>query len=134
MNHEELLAEIAKAVSRIGDALPRAELHVHLYPTDRMKGAVATLYAKIMNFVLCSITYYKKNRFSKSVAAVIKPFALSLKGIVEDIAEASRRVDELANSASKAELRDLRKETLGLRSEVQDLRFQVREMAFGEEV
>ncbi|KAF2093915.1 hypothetical protein NA57DRAFT_61131 [Rhizodiscina lignyota] len=129
LNHEELLAEVSKAVSRIADVLPRAELHINLYPTPRMKEAIAVLYAKIIKFVQSAISYYKKDRISKSFTAVVKPFALSFKGAVEEITECSKRVDELANSASKAELRDLRVETRTLRAEVQDLRFQVREMA-----
>ncbi|KAF5573751.1 Nacht domain-containing protein [Fusarium pseudocircinatum] len=34
MNYEELLIQIAKAVSRIADVLPRTDLHLTLYPTD----------------------------------------------------------------------------------------------------
>jgi len=132
LNHEELLAEISKAISRIADVLPRAELHLGLYPTERMKETIALLYAKIIKFVQCAISYYKKGRLSKSITAIVKPFALSFKEIVEEIAECSKRADELANSASKAELRDMRIETHNLRAEVRDLRFQVRELSMGE--
>jgi hypothetical protein len=132
LNHEELLAEISKAISRIADVLPRAELHLGLYPTERMKETIALLYAKIIKFVQSAIGYYKKNRLSKSITAIVKPFALSFKEIVDEIAECSKRADELANSASKAELRDLRLETRNLRAEVLDLRFQVRELSVGE--
>lgn len=132
LNHEELLAEISKAISRIADVLPRAELHLSLYPTARMKEAIAHLYANIIKFVQSAICYYKKGRLSKSFAAAVKPFALSFKGIVEEITESSKTVDKVANSASKAELRDLRIEQQFLRAEVEELRFQVREMAAGE--
>lgn len=96
-----------------------------------MKEMIALLYAKIIKFVQCAISYYKKSRLSKSVSAILSPFALSFKEILGEIAECSKRIDELANSASKAELRDLRIETQNLRAEVRDLRFLVREMAIG---
>ena len=131
LNHEELLVEISKAISRIADVLPRAELHLILYPTKRMKETVALLYSKIIKFVQSAISYYKRSRLSKSITAILKPFALSFKEILEEIAECSRRAEELASSASKAELRDLRIEAQNLRSEVRELRFQVREMAAG---
>ena len=72
LNHEELITEISKAISRIGDMLPRTELHSELYPTERMREAVALLYAQIIEFALMAV----------------------------------RWVDELANAASKAEIRD----------------------------
>ena len=132
LNHEELLTEISKAISRIADVLPRAELHLGLYPTERMKETIALLYAKIIKFVQSAISYYKKSRLSKSITAIVKPFPLSFKEIVDEIAECSKRADELANSASKAELRDLRIEARNLRAEVRDLRLQVRELSMGE--
>jgi hypothetical protein len=94
-------------VTKIADVLPRAELLSVLYPTERMKIALSELYAKIIQFIQSAIKYYKSGRLAKSIAAVTKPFVLSFKPILEDITEASRRVDELANSALKAEIRDL---------------------------
>jgi hypothetical protein len=99
--------EISKSVAEIAGVLPRAELLSILYPTERMKFALSELYAKIIQFIQSAIKYYKSSRLSKSIAAVTKPFVLTFKPILEDITEASRRVDELANSALKAEIRDL---------------------------
>lgn len=106
-NHEEMLLEISKSVAKIADILPRAELLSILYPTQRMKIALSELYARIIQFIQSAIKYYKSSRISKSIAAVKNPFDLKYKPILEDIREASRRVDELANSALKAEIRDL---------------------------
>jgi len=72
-----------------------------------MKVAISQLFAKIIQFVQSAVRYYKKGRLAKSITAVVKPFALSFKQIIDDITDCSRRVDELANSASKAEIRDL---------------------------
>ncbi|KAK1464543.1 hypothetical protein CTAM01_17063 [Colletotrichum tamarilloi] len=107
LNHEELLVEISKAVSRIALVLPRTELHSVLYPTPRMQDAVSQLYAKIIEFALMAIKWYKKGKLSHSFTAIIKPFSLGFKPIVEEIAERSKHVDELASAAVKAEIRDL---------------------------
>ncbi|KAF4872035.1 ATPase family AAA domain-containing protein 3 [Colletotrichum siamense] len=114
LNYEELLVEVSKAVSRIGDVLPRAELHVLLYPTPRMQETVAQLYSKILEFSVMAIRFYKKGKLSHAIASVVKPFSLTFKPIIEEIRQRSLRVDELANALSKAEMRDLHVKIHGL--------------------
>lgn len=106
LNHEELLTEISKAISRIGEMLPRTELHSELYPTERMREAVALLYAQIIEFALMAVRWFKKGKIMHAVAAIVHPFKLSFGPVIDEISELSRRVDELANAASKAEVRD----------------------------
>jgi hypothetical protein len=72
-----------------------------------MKAAVAQLYAKILHFVRDAVKWYKKSKLSHSVSAVFKPYELGFKTIVEEISRASRRVDQEASAASKAEIREL---------------------------
>ncbi|KAF3353431.1 hypothetical protein VD0004_g4977 [Verticillium dahliae] len=107
LNHEELLTEISKAVSKIADVLPRTELHSVLYPTQRMQDSVAMVYAKILEFFVMAVRWYKKGKVMHSLSSITKPFSLSFKPVIEEITERSRRVDELASAASKAEIRDL---------------------------
>ncbi|KAH9229096.1 hypothetical protein K456DRAFT_1923796 [Colletotrichum gloeosporioides 23] len=114
LNYEELLVEVSKAVSRIGDVLPRAELHVLLYPTPRMQETVAQLYSKILEFSVMAIRFYKKGKLSHAIASVVKPFSLTFKPIIEEIRQRSLRVDELANALCKAEMRDLHVKIHGL--------------------
>lgn len=108
LNHEELLVELAKAISRIADVLPRTELHAGLYPTERIQQAVSMVYAKIIEFSIRAIRWYKKSKLKHCISSIVKPFSLSFKDIIDDISERSRRVDELASAAAKAEIRDLR--------------------------
>jgi hypothetical protein len=107
LNYEELLAQIAKTLTRIADLLPRSDLTATVYPTERVKEAVAQLYAHIIKFILFAVRWYKKGKVAHSIASILHPFQISCKDIVEDILECSRRVDSLASAASKAELRDL---------------------------
>ncbi|KXH49518.1 hypothetical protein CSIM01_03806 [Colletotrichum simmondsii] len=122
LNHEELLVEISRAVSQIASVLPRTELHSVLYPTTRMQQAVSQLYAKIIEFALMAIKWYRKGKLSHTFTAIIKPFSLWFKPIVVEIAERSRHVDELANAAAKAEIRDQHAEIRDLHAEIRDLR------------
>lgn len=107
LNHEELLSEISKAISNLADVLPRTELHSILYPTARMQEAVSLLYAKIMEFVVKAIKWCKKGKARHAIAAIAHPFELKFKNIIDEITRRSRGVDELANAAAKAEIRDL---------------------------
>ncbi|KAF4462916.1 Nacht domain [Fusarium albosuccineum] len=121
VNHEELLAEISKAISRIADVLPRTELHSTLYPTDRIQEAVSMVYAKIIEFSIAAIKWYKKNKFMHAILSIIKPFSLSFKDIIDEVSDWSRRVDKLASAAAKAEIRGLHVDVHGLRERIHQL-------------
>jgi hypothetical protein len=107
VNHEELLVEISRAIRNIANVLPRTNLLYELYPTKDMQHGIANVYAKIIEFVLETMKWYKKSKLQHAISAVINPYKISLKGIVDDIAERSSRVDELASTAVKTELRDV---------------------------
>jgi hypothetical protein len=115
LNYEQLLKAVAKTFVRIADVLPRTELHLRLYTTNRMLVDVAQIYASILDFVRRATEWYAKNRVQRSLSAIIKPFEISFKDIVDEIGTCSRRVDEHANAAMKAELRDLHIEMLQIR-------------------
>jgi len=107
LNHEELFAGITKTLVRIADVLPRAELHLILYPTHAMLTAVSEVYAHIIKFIEYSIRWFKQGKLKHSIGAIWKPFQMTGKEAAENVAESSRRVDMLASAASKAELREL---------------------------
>ncbi|KAK7936658.1 uncharacterized protein PG986_015096 [Apiospora aurea] len=128
LNHEELLAEISKAISLIADMLPWTVLHSELYPTKRMREAVARLYAKIIKFALMAVQWSKKSKVMHSVAAIIHPFKLSFSPIINEIAEHSQRVNELASAASRAEIRDQHAEIRDQHVEIHSLKREVGEL------
>ncbi|KAI0484854.1 hypothetical protein GGR56DRAFT_662776 [Xylariaceae sp. FL0804] len=121
LNHEELLVEISKAVAKVADVLPRTELHSILYPTPRMREAVASLYAKVLEFTVLAVRWCREGRLRHSISAITRPFALRFQPVLEEVAERSRRVDELASAASKAEIRDLHVRIHGLNQTVLQL-------------
>jgi hypothetical protein len=124
INHEELLVQISKTVSRIADVLPRAELASSLYQTDRMNRTVAQLYVKIMRFVQDAVRWYKMGKIKHSLTSITRPYDLSFKDLVEEIAEASRNVDKEASAASRAEIRGLHLQVIHL-TEISKSKFSV---------
>ncbi|KAH8655433.1 hypothetical protein BX600DRAFT_469626 [Xylariales sp. PMI_506] len=128
LNYEELLQEFSRATIAIANVLPRTRLLYELYPTSQMIQAVGAVYAKIIQFVIETVKWYKKNRLQHAVAAVMSPYKLSFKSIVDEIAERSRAVDELANAAMKAELRDVHQKVEYLYDENSSLRRDVFDM------
>ncbi|KAF3228106.1 hypothetical protein TWF192_007917 [Orbilia oligospora] len=107
MNHEELVIQLAKGITKIADALPRMELRAILYPTAQMKHLIQTLYAHIIKFLLRAVKWYQQPTWKRAVSSITEPFALHFKDILEDISEQSRQIDQLAVAASQAELRDM---------------------------
>ncbi|KAF9764610.1 hypothetical protein IL306_002779 [Fusarium sp. DS 682] len=72
-----------------------------------MQEAVSMVYAKIIEFSITAIKWYKKNKFMHAMSSIVKPFSLGFKDIIDEVSDRSRRVDEIANAATKAEIRDL---------------------------
>lgn len=128
-NHEEKTKQLAKAFSRISEILPRTDLAMILYPTNLMKDAVAHLYARILKFIVQAIKWYKQGKFVHTFGAIVKPWALSFKDILDDIAAQSRYIDELSSTGSKAELRDTHLDIIKTRAEIREARIEIRGLA-----
>jgi hypothetical protein len=107
VNHEELITKISKALSLAADVLPRTNLSLLMYPTDRIKQAVSRLYAYITQLMQRAVGWYKQGRVRHALSAIANPFSLTYQDIVDNICEASRNVDNLASAAARAEQRDM---------------------------
>jgi len=61
-----------------------------------------------MTFLKYTIRWYEMGKIKHPISAMIKPYSLSFKAIVEDIGEASRNMDKEASAAAfHAEIRAL---------------------------
>jgi hypothetical protein len=106
-NHESVMAVLAKALSRIADALPRVEFYSILYPTARMRVAVEELFAHLLRFFVRALDWYQENTFSHIIHSITRPPEIRYQDTLELIDELSRRIDQLAVSASQAEIRTI---------------------------
>lgn len=124
-----MIHQFSKACSNIADVLPRTELSLILYPTERMTVAVARLYSKIMEFMLHAIRWYRQGKVSHTWAAVTKPWSHSFKDHVDAIGNEARRVDDLSSLAMKAEMRETRIQILETREQLLFSQQQIRNLS-----
>jgi hypothetical protein len=114
LNHGELVLEFSRALAQIGEVLPRQEFTAALYPTPRMRDALTMLYAHVMKFLLRAVKWYQMGPAGRAFTAIRKPFDLDLKDIVEQVRLCSERIEKIASTASKAELRDVHLKVSGM--------------------
>lgn len=107
LNHAKLVVELSKALIRIGDVLPRTKLSAELYQTEHMKEAISRLYAHILLFFQQAVKWWNMGPAKKAVSVILKPFELDYKDTVEQIRICAKTVDDIANAAARAEVRDI---------------------------
>ncbi|KAF4545427.1 uncharacterized protein LTHEOB_5260 [Lasiodiplodia theobromae] len=107
VNHENLLSSLAKGLALVGEALPRVELAAVLYPTTRMKQALAELYAHIIRFLIRARDWFEERKPLRILHSVTRPAELRYDDLIDEIDSCSRNVVSLAVSAAQAEQRDM---------------------------
>ena len=122
VSHAGLAKNLAKACSCIVEALPRANLGLILYPTPAIREAVARLYAAIVKFALRALRWYQQGRLMHIASTIASPWALGFEEEFAEIERNSNSVEELAQSAARAELRELRFQVHQSRSDQQQAR------------
>lgn len=72
-----------------------------------MKAALEELYASVLNFLMKAHDWYNEGKLSHILHGISQPWHRVNADLVDDIAEKSRRIDQLAIAASQAEIRDM---------------------------
>lgn len=85
-----------------------------LYPTPRMRHAVAQLYAHIMRFFIRAVKWYSASKAHHIWDSLARPVELRYADILGDIEISTKEVENLATAASWAEQRDVHLEILKL--------------------
>ncbi|EHK48580.1 hypothetical protein TRIATDRAFT_5974, partial [Trichoderma atroviride IMI 206040] len=106
-------------IAQIAESLPRAQLSSDLYPTPQMKVALEELYASVLNFLLKAYDWYKQEKLSHFLHSVTRPLHRVYADLVDEIAENSRRIDQLAAAAMQAECRDMHQKIKVIQSQLQ---------------
>ena len=107
MNQEELVSQLAKAMCKIAEVLPRIELKAVTYLTDDMKRLVENLLASIVKFFDRAIKWYQESRVKHAVNAFWRPFRLRFQDLCDEIDDGARKVDKLAEVLMQAEVKEL---------------------------
>jgi len=121
LNQEELVYQLSKALAAIADALPRVKLHTILYPSKIMKHSVAMLHARIIKFFHRAMMWYKEGKLKHLYTSFARPASLRFKDLVDEIAEYSNRVDQVAAASAHAEQRDMHRTQLATQTTVNEL-------------
>lgn len=110
INHEKTTATLARALSEIAETLPRTQLATILYPTEKMKNSLCQLYAHILRFLVRAHDWYKEGTFKHIVHSITRPVELRYDDLLQNIAQSSRVIEQLASSGHQAEVRDMHNE------------------------
>lgn len=102
-----MISELAKAVSRIADALPRVKLQLLAFGTDWMKDASQSLYGEVISFLTRSLEWYEANPRKHAWKAFKDPYRLRFQDLRDKIDEKARRMDEMANTLSQMKINDM---------------------------
>jgi hypothetical protein len=101
------VSALVKGLSQIASVLPRTELSLVLYPTERMKRAIAQLYAQIIRFLIRAKEWYDEHKLKHLWHSISRPVELHFNELISEIESLSATVDNLAMHGSRAELRDV---------------------------
>lgn len=107
VNHENAIADLAKGLTKIAEALPKVELATLLYPTARVKDATKALYAFVLQFLMRAHGWYREGKFRHLIHSITRPSDLYYKDLLNNISECSRNIHQLAVAGSQVELRDM---------------------------
>ena len=87
-----------------------------------MKGLTITLYAQIITFIQRAVNWYSASKIKHALTAIVRPYQLQFKDLVDDITVQVDRIYRLAFSMSISELRETRLELCETRSEHRAMR------------
>ncbi|KAI3320670.1 hypothetical protein HD806DRAFT_505830 [Xylariaceae sp. AK1471] len=107
INHEALIKELAKAMTRVADVVKHVQTQSLLYPTIEILEHISELYSQIMTFAIRAVEWYQKGKIAHAVAAFTSPFQLKYRDIIDDIYETSRKIDRCAMTMNYAEIRQM---------------------------
>jgi hypothetical protein len=135
LNYEECSSRLAQAFAEIGAVLPQAEFISQLYPTARIRAALANAYAQVVDFCIRATKWYekmRKNSLKKMLGAAFKTWPLEFQDIRNNIDTQFRRLRELSAIAHQAETREINVRVVQLRALLDQARQQPFIHAFGE--
>lgn len=102
-----MVKSLAKGLHQISICLPRMELAAILYPTEKMKSAVAELYARVVRFLIRAQAWYEESKPLHLLHSITRPPELRYFDIMQEIETWAHTVESLASAGIQAETRDM---------------------------
>lgn len=129
MNHEKTIVKLAKGLSLIADRLPQVELLLSLYPTDRMRMAVAMLNAHVMRFLIRAHDWYLEGAWKHAVHSLTRPYKLRYEDLLDAIAVSTSTIRELASCEEQVNIDTLRKDVVQVNMKLGNMDSKLENMA-----
>ncbi|KAI0475740.1 hypothetical protein GGR56DRAFT_433412 [Xylariaceae sp. FL0804] len=105
--HEALISCLAKGLAKIADTLPVVDIAAALYPTERMKLALAEIYAVMFRFLVRAQDWHEESRFMRGLHSITRPKELRYDDLLAEIESSSANFRNLVVTAVQAEQRDM---------------------------
>lgn len=125
------MEKLAQALTDISDILAQVKLTAELYQTERMKQAIAALYAYIIKFFLSVIPWYKHRSATRLLLAIVSPFDVVYRDTLQQVKSAADTITTLASHANWAELRDVHGVVRDVQGGVDDIDLRLRRLEYG---
>ncbi|KAK8114657.1 hypothetical protein PG999_006726 [Apiospora kogelbergensis] len=129
VNHEKTIVKLAKGLSLIADRLPQVELLLSLYPTDRMRMAVAMLNAHVMRFLIRAHDWYLEGAWKHAVHSLTRPYKLRYEDLLDAIAVSTSTIRELASCEEQVNIDTLRKDVVQVNMKLGNMDSKLENMA-----
>ncbi|KAK3681335.1 hypothetical protein B0T22DRAFT_523487 [Podospora appendiculata] len=107
INHEETTKLLAKSLAQIAECIGGLHLTSNLYLTPQMTVVVEEMYSHILKFLMRAHKWYSEGRVSHIIHSITQPVQLRYKDLLQDIKDASKKLDRIAKGAGQAELRGM---------------------------
>jgi hypothetical protein len=93
-----------------------------------MSKAVTTVYVNIIRLLQRAAGWYSEGKLKHFASSIWRPYDLSFKDLIEEIAYSSRTVDKLASTASQLELREMHTAFTASQLQLREVRTEQREL------
>ncbi|ETS84851.1 hypothetical protein PFICI_02876 [Pestalotiopsis fici W106-1] len=97
VNHDKTITKLAEGLSQVADELPTIEFLSQLYPTERMRTAIAEVNAYILRFLIRAHDWYQEGTWKHILHSVTRPSELRYDDILDAISQKTATIRNLAS-------------------------------------
>ena len=126
IEHPALLDQFSEALTKIGDVLPDVESGFRLFRNFEMKETISEVYGHIILFLLKAAQWYTRGPASHRMPVIPGCVELDYKETVQQIALCQPSAEDLANTAPRSEIREIREELRLQRPQILDMRAELK--------
>jgi hypothetical protein len=105
-----MLLELSKAVSKIGNALPRAQLQYDTFKTDQVQELLQELRTYIAEFLSRSLEWYEQRPLKHALKSFTSPYKLKFSDLEDKIDAVARQIDKVTQTLTQVKIMEMSKQ------------------------